>query len=77
VAAPEPFLESLLHRHAEVQKAKPPEGKRSWFERADNGGVFVRPPYRLEESPMQREWWERPYRLRAVFSFCRDLKREQ
>jgi hypothetical protein len=70
----ESFLEGLLHRHGEVQKAKPPEGKRSWFEQADNGGIFVRIPYRLEQPPSEREWWSRPYRLVAVYSFCSDLK---
>jgi hypothetical protein len=72
----EAFHEALRHRHGEVQKAKPPEGKRPWFEQADNGGVFVRPPYRLDELPKPRDWWSRPYRLGAVYSFCRDLKRE-
>ena len=72
----EAFQQALLHRHGEVQKAKPPEGKRSWFEQADNGGIFVRVPYRLEERPEPRDGWSRPYRLGAVSSFCRDLKRE-
>jgi hypothetical protein len=72
----EGFYEALLDRHCEVQKAKPPGGKRSWFEQADNAGVFVRPPYRLEEPPAARNWWARPYRLGAVASFCQDLKRE-
>jgi hypothetical protein len=72
----EAFHEALLHRHGEVQKAKPPEGKRPWFEQADKGGVFVRVPYRLDERPEPRDWWSRPYRLGVVSSFCRDLKRE-
>src|SRR5207248_1894605 len=32
----EAFYGSLLHRHGKVQEAKPPEGKRPWFEQADN-----------------------------------------
>ena len=28
----ETLYETLLHRHAEVQKAKPPDSKQSWFD---------------------------------------------
>jgi hypothetical protein len=70
------FHEALLHRHVEVQKAKPPDGKASWFARDDNGRVVVRPAYRLDEQPVPGDGWSRPYRLKAVHSFCRDLKRE-
>src|SRR5207245_11312433 len=66
---------AVLHRHAEVQKRKPPEGKRQWFEAAADGSVMVRIPYRfLEPPPEERNWWPRPYRLRAVQSFCHDLR---
>ncbi len=65
--------DAILSRHADVQRAKPPEGKREWFERAADGSVFVRPLYRLDEPPDERGGWSRPYRLRAVVSFCADL----
>jgi hypothetical protein len=65
-----------LHRHVEVQNAKPPGGKASWFARDDNGRVVVRPAYWIDERPKPRDWWSRPYRLKAVYSFCRDLKWE-
>ncbi|MCI0487101.1 MAG: hypothetical protein L0229_10930 [Blastocatellia bacterium] len=67
------LYDALIDRHAQVQKAKQPEGKREWFERAMDGSAFVRIPYRLDESPVKREWWNRPYRLMAVRSFCRDF----
>jgi hypothetical protein len=66
---------ALLGRHRDVQRAKPPEGKRPWFEEADAGGVFVRAPYRLDEAPTAGDGWSRPYRLESVYSFCRDLRR--
>jgi hypothetical protein len=68
------LFDAMLRRHAEVQKAKPPDGKREWFEPTPDGRVFVRPPYRLDDEPEPREWWPRPYRLDAVRSFCRDLE---
>lgn len=71
--SPESLFEALLARHAEVQQAKPPEGKREWFERAPDGAIFVRPPYRLEASRELDDEWNRPYRLHAVRGFCRDL----
>jgi hypothetical protein len=70
------FHEALLHRHVEVQNAKPPDGKASWFAQDSNGKVVVRPAYRLDERPASSEGWSRPYRLKAVHSFCCDLKRE-
>ncbi len=70
------LYETLLHRHAEVEAARPPDGKRSWFERAADGGAMVRPPYRLDEPPRTDDGWGRPYRLGTVASFCRDLRRE-
>jgi hypothetical protein len=73
VASPVDLYEAVLHRHTDVQRAKPPEGKREWFERGVGGAVFVRVPYRLAEPPSSREWWGRPYRLTSVSSFCSDL----
>lgn len=74
VATAEQLFETLLARHAEVQKAKPPDGKREWFERAPNGSIFIRPPYRLASGREFEHRWNRPYRLTSVRSFCRDLK---
>jgi hypothetical protein len=68
------LYEAVLQRHAQIQKAKPPEGKRDWFERAADGGVLVRIPYRSIDVPSPEEEWRRPYRLGAVRSFCGDLR---
>lgn len=67
------LFECVLSRHAEIQKAKKPEGKREWFERAEGGATFVRVPYRVTDPPEPRDWWGRPYRIATTQSFLRDL----
>jgi hypothetical protein len=68
------LFEAVLSRHEDVQEAKPPEGKRSWFERSPDGATFVRVPYRVSERPSSEHGWNRPYRIRTVLSFLDDLK---
>jgi len=68
------LFETVLTRHDVVQKAKPPEGKRPWFERSPDGATFVRVPYRLAERPSTTHGWNRPYRIHSVLSFLRDLR---
>jgi hypothetical protein len=70
----ETLFEAVLERHEHVQKEKPPEGKRSWFERSADGATFVRPPYRVAERPTGDRGWNRPYRIGTVLSFLDDLK---
>lgn len=71
---PQQLYEAILTRHAEVQKNKPPEGKREWFERDSSNRVFVRIPYRLDVRPYSRNYWNRPYRITAALSFMNDLR---
>jgi hypothetical protein len=68
------LFEAVLARHDVVQKAKPPQGKRSWFERSPDGATFVRVPYRRAERPNSEQGWNRPYRIRSVLSFVTDLR---
>lgn len=68
------LFEAVLIRHEQVQRDKPPEGKRSWFERSPNGETFVRPPYRVVERPESDRAWNRPYRIGTALSFLDDLK---
>lgn len=68
------LFETVLTRHDAVQRAKPPEGKRSWFERSLDGATFVRVPYRLQEPPSTTHRWKRPYRVHSVLSFLRDVR---
>jgi hypothetical protein len=67
------LFEAVLHRHASIQKNKPPEGKREWFEHAASGGVYVRGDYKSDKPPAPRESWPRPYRLLTAVNFCNDL----
>lgn len=70
----EALFEAVLVRHAQVQSDKPPEGKRSWFERSPDGATMVRPTYRANERPNGDGGWNRPYRISTVLSFLDDLK---
>lgn len=71
------LFEAVLRRHSFIQKNKPPEGKREWFEYAANGGVYVRSNYRLDQPPAPRDWWPRPYRLLTARNFCNDMDAPQ
>ncbi len=74
VRDPHELFEAILARHQDVQQEKPPEGKRSWFDRDDAGATFVRVPYRVTERPESDHPWNRPYRISAALSFLDDLK---
>jgi hypothetical protein len=66
------LFHALWTHHREVQRRKPPEGKRPWFEETADGALVVRPPYRADEVP-PREEYVHPYRLFSVSSFIDDL----
>jgi hypothetical protein len=76
VRAPADLFHTLWAHHVEVQRRKPPEGKRPWFEETADGGLIVRPPYRLDEAVPPQEEFVHPYRLFAVASFINDLMPE-
>lgn len=73
VCTADELFDAVLRRHAFIQKNKPPEGKREWFEHAANDGVYVRSNYRLDEPPAPSPGWPRPYRLLTAVNFCNDL----
>jgi hypothetical protein len=66
------LFDVLWEHHRNVQRGKPPNGKRPWFEETADGALVVRPPYRLEETGV-RDDYVHPYRLTAVASFLDDL----
>ena len=71
--APEELFSALWEHHVAVQKKKPPDGKkRPWFEQTSDGGLLVRPPYRLERLN-NRDRYVHPYRLSSVVYFLNDL----
>jgi hypothetical protein len=73
VRAPEDLFQAVLARHSSVQSAKPPEGKRDWFERTASGAAAVRVPYQRREPVKPVSWWNRPYRIEAARSFLDDV----
>jgi hypothetical protein len=65
----------LVEHHERIQAAKPPEGKRSWFDRIEPTRIFLRHPYRLEQDwTPQPGMYVHPYRSRAIQSFHGDLQ---
>jgi hypothetical protein len=64
------LVEAILDRHDTVQSAK---GKRSWFER-DEQGFAVRGIGRLDEQFVERVEYLHPYRIYALRSFAQDLR---
>lgn len=66
------LIELCLVHHAQVQQAKPPNGKRSWFDRSSQG-FFVRLGYEAKEELVVRDEYLHPYRVRAIRSFIRDV----
>lgn len=74
VANSSELFELLVKHHEAVQKGKPPNGKRPWF---DNylGGVVVRHEYRRDDEPDFPSSYVHPFRVRAVRQFVIDLRR--
>jgi len=73
VRSGEELFHTLWSRHVTVQKEKPPEGKRPWFEAAADGRLIIRSPYRMAEAPPPQERFVHPYRASAVASFVNDI----
>lgn len=64
----------VIEHHESAQTAKPPDGKRSWFDR-DDRGVVVRSLYRVDDAPAGDDLYTHPYRCSSASSFLRDLRR--
>lgn len=71
---PEKLFDDVLSRHEAAQKRKPPNGKRSWFERTPDGGAVVRPMYRVSDPPVEADAGVHLYRTGSVMSFLADLQ---
>jgi hypothetical protein len=70
----EALFHAMLARHEAVQRGKPPTGKRPWFERMNDGGAVVRPPYRLLEQPNPSARYVHGYRISNVAWLVDDLR---
>ncbi|MFN8172451.1 MAG: hypothetical protein U0R65_11360 [Candidatus Nanopelagicales bacterium] len=61
----------LMERHLAVQSAKPPSGKRPWFDLI--GSTYaVRPMYALGDEPARYSSFVHPYRFTAILNFLAD-----
>lgn len=71
--SPGDLFAALLDHHEQIQRQKPPRGKRSWVQPVDDGFV-IRRPYRRWESPGPPEGFLHPYRFFAMLRFLEDLQ---
>lgn len=69
------FATQLLAHHTRVQRAKPPNGKRSWFDTFGDGRIAIRPAYELEDFDPPEGEYVHAYRTRPLWSFAIDLGR--
>lgn len=67
------LFEAILDHHEHVQREKPPNGKRPWFERAPRGRVVVRSGYTLSEPPEEKGGYVHEYRIPTFSGFLADL----
>jgi hypothetical protein len=67
------LFDAVLNHHEEVQRAKPPNGKRPWFERGSGGKVMLRSGYTLAERPGEDAGYVHEYRIPTFSGFLTDL----
>jgi hypothetical protein len=67
------LFDAILHHHEQVQREKPPHGKRAWFERGPRGLVALRAGYTLSEPPSGKGGYVHEYRIPTFSRFLSDL----
>ncbi|MGO8710466.1 MAG: hypothetical protein ACLQUZ_00100 [Rhizomicrobium sp.] len=67
------LFDAVLNHHEHVQREKPPNGKRPWFERAPRDKVMVRSGYALQEPPEEEGGYVHEYRIPTFSGFLTDL----
>lgn len=67
------FATHLLSHHERVQRGKPPNGKRSWFDTYSDGCVAIRKEYEKEQLSPSKDEYVHSYRTRPIWSFAIDL----
>jgi hypothetical protein len=67
------LFNAVLAHHEHVQGNKPPNGKRTWFERGLRGKVLVRAGYVLSEAPDEDAGYVHEYRTPTFSRFLGDL----
>jgi hypothetical protein len=66
------LLDTLMLHHSEVQRAKPPVGKRPWLESV-NGYWVCRPLFSVAEPVDRRTSFIHPYRFDTLVKFLADV----
>ena len=69
------FAAKLLEHHVSIQKGKPPNGKRAWFDSFGDERVAIRPAYTVSEFAPAPESYVHTYRCQPLRSFARQLGR--
>jgi hypothetical protein len=67
------LFEAILHHHEQIQRGKPPQGKRTWFERGTRGRVALRAGYTVQEPPSGKGSYVHEYRIPTFSGFLKDL----
>jgi len=67
------LFDAVLNHHEHVQRDKPPNGKRPWFEHGTRGKVVVRSGYMLREPPAEDGGYVHEYRIPTFSGFLGDL----
>jgi hypothetical protein len=67
------LFEAILNHHELVQREKPPNGKRPWFEHAPRGKMLVRSGYALSEPLDGKGGYVHEYRVPTFSGFLADL----
>ena len=73
IRSPSDLLPALISHHREVQRNKPPDGKRAWVEDSSHGRMLIRAAYRLEEPPADDLPYVHEYRCPTLSRFLADL----
>jgi hypothetical protein len=73
--SPASFAARLLDHHADIQKAKPPNGKRAWFDLFGDRRVAIRSAYTVSGFASSPEAYVHTYRCQPLTSFARQLGR--
>ena len=69
------WLEIFISHHFSIQKNKPPNGKRPWFEKTEYGDLLIYPSHLREDQPDTEDEYVNYYRTNPLWSFMKDLKK--
>jgi hypothetical protein len=69
------FATHLFEHHTRIQKGKPPNGKRAWFDTFGDGRIAIRPAYTVADFAPRPDDYVQAYRTKPIWSFARDLGR--